>query len=46
MAYKDGKVDMKAYGANTNTVSAVLKEDTGKNKLVKKRMKAKKGGKR
>jgi hypothetical protein len=47
MPYKNGKVDMKGYGANTSTVSPVVKEDTDKKKkLVKYVAKGRKGMKR
>jgi hypothetical protein len=40
MAYKDGKVDMAAYGANTSTVAPVTKEGvvSKRRKLAKKKV--------
>ena len=46
MPYKNGKVDMGGYGADTNTMNPVMKESY-KTRLAKfKVAKKKKGGKR
>ncbi len=45
MPYKNGKVDMKGYGATTGSMNPVMKESS-KEKLVKKIAKAKMAKKR